>query len=60
MSRKKRGLTYLGIAVGCLVISLIMYSADIGGVIAAIVNLAMIVFFIGGLIYLILGFVKKE
>jgi hypothetical protein len=60
MSRKKKGLTYLGIAAGCLIISLIMYSADIGGVIAAIVNLAMLIFFIGGLVYLVVGFVKKD
>jgi hypothetical protein len=60
MSRKKKGLIYLGIAAGCLIISFIMYSADIAGAIAAIVNLAMLIFFVVGLIYLIVGFVKKE
>lgn len=60
MSRKKKGLTYLGIAAGCLIVNFIMFSADIGGVIAAIVSLAMLIFFVAGLFYLILGFVKKE
>lgn len=60
MSRKKKGLTYLAIAVGCLIVSFIMFSADIGGVIAAIVNVAMLIFFIGGLGYLVAGLVKRE
>ncbi len=59
-ARRKKGLTYLLLAVVCLVVSFIMYSAGIeGGIMLVIVNLAMIIFFVGGLIYLIGGFVGK-
>jgi len=55
----KKGRTYLIWSVICLVLSYVFYLADIGGAIAALVNLAMVVLFIGGLAYIIIGFMKK-
>ena len=55
----KKGRTYLIWAVVCLVTSYVMYLAELGGAVAAVVNLAMVVLFIGGLAYLIIGLVKK-
>ena len=55
----RKGRTYLIWSVICLVISYVFYLADIGGGIAALINFAMVVLFIGGLIYLIIGFMKK-
>lgn len=60
-TRKKKGLIYLLIAAGCLVISYIMYASGIeGGVIFALISFAMLICFIVGLIYLIAGFLGKE
>jgi len=60
-TRKKKGRIYLGIAVVCFVIYVIMYAVGIeGGVIMAFLALAWVICFIGGLIYLIAGFVGKE
>ena len=56
----KKGRTYLIWSVVCLVINYVFYLADISGAIAALVSLAMVVLFIGGLAYLIIGFLKKE
>jgi hypothetical protein len=56
----KKGRTYLIWSVVCLVISYVFYLADIGGAIAGLVSFAMVVLFIGGLAYLIIGFMKKE
>ena len=55
----KKGRTYLIWAVVCLVISYVMYLAELGGAIAAVANLATVVLFIGGLAYLIIGLAKK-
>ena len=59
-SRLKKGRNYLIWAVVCLVISFGMYSADIAGAIAAFVNVAMLILFVGGLGYLVAGLVTKE
>lgn len=69
--RKKRGLTYLGIAVACFVVNylLSMYTggaeggaigALLCGAIGAFLALATLICFVGGVIYLIGGFVGKE
>ena len=55
----KKGRTYLIWSIICLVINYVFYLADIGGAIAALINFAMVVLFIGGLAYLIIGFMKK-
>ena len=60
-TRKKKGRKYLGIAVIFFIIYIIMYAVGIeGGVIMAFLALAWVICLIGGLIYLIAGFVGKE
>jgi hypothetical protein len=60
-ARKKKGLTYLLVAVVCLVISYIMYAAGAeGGVIGAFLAMATLICFVAGVIYLIGGFVGRE
>ena len=59
-TRKRRALLYLVIAVVFIIVSIVLYSVDIGGVIFALVSLGWVVFLIIGLVYLILGFVRKE
>ena len=59
-TRKRRALLYLVIAVVFIIVSIVLYSVDIGGVIFALVSLGWVVFLIMGLVYLILGFVRKE
>jgi len=62
MSKKsyiQKGRNYLLWAAICLAISYGLYLVDIAGVIAMIVNLAMVVLFIGGLGYIITGLVKR-
>lgn len=60
-ARKKRGLIYLAIAVACFVILFLMSTGDTGGgAIGAFLVLATLICFVGGIIYLIGGFVGKE
>ena len=59
-TRKRRGLLYLAIAVVFIIVSVVLYSVDIGGVIFALVSLGWVVFLIMGLVYLIRGLVGKE
>ena len=67
--RKKRGTIFLVIAAVCLVINGILPSPNtLGtqsaamtvGLIGAVASLCLLIFFIGGLYYLITGFTKKE
>ncbi len=59
-ARRKKGQKYILIAVAFLVVLLIMHSGGIqGGILWAIVDLAMFYFLIVGLIYLIRGFFGK-
>lgn len=63
MSKKsyiKKGRNYLLWAVICLAISYGLYFVDMAGVIAMILNLAMVVLFIGGFGYIIAGLVKRK
>lgn len=64
MSKKeeqiKKGRKYLIWAGVCLILSLILYSAQAGGLIAATVNFAMVILFFAGLAYLIIGLMNKE
>jgi len=60
MARRKKGRNYLIAAIVCLAISYIMYAADIGGAIAALVNVFMLILFVGGLAYLIMGFIGRD
>lgn len=60
-NRRKKGLTYLLIAFIFLVISVSMFSAGMdSGIIFGLVSLGLLIFFVGGLIYLIGGFIGKE
>ena len=60
-NRQKKGLTYLLIALVFLVVSLSMFSAGMdSGIIFGLVSLGLLIFFLGGLIYLIGGFLGKE
>jgi len=59
-ARKRTGLTLMGIAAVCFVILYIMYAAGIGGIIYAMISLAVLIFLVVGLIYLIAGFVGKK
>lgn len=60
-ARKKKGLTYLLIAVACFVVYFLMYTAGAeGGAIGAFLALATLICFVAGVIYLIGGFVGKE
>lgn len=58
--RKQGGIFFL-IFIVCLAASLLMYQADIGGILSGLVNLALIVFFILSIITLIRGYtgIKK-
>lgn len=56
---RKMAIRYLAIAAVCLILTVIMYMADIGGAIAGAVSLAMIITFLGGVYYLIRSFAKK-
>ena len=59
--RRKKGLTYLLIALVFLLVSLSMFSAGMdSGIIFGLVSLGLLIFFLGGLIYLIGGFIGKE
>ena len=59
-NRRKKGLTYLLIALVFLVISVSMFSAGLdGGIIFGLISLGLLIFFVGGFIYLIGGFVGK-
>jgi len=57
---QKRGLRFLLIGIALMIFSYIIYSAGIkGGIIFALISLAWVVLVIMGLIYLIMGFLKK-
>ena len=59
-NRRKKGLKYMLIAVAFLVVNYLMYSAGLAsGIIYGLVSLAMVIFFVIGLIFLIGGFVGK-
>ncbi len=60
MARRKKGRNYLIAAIVLLAISYGMYAADIGGIIAALVSTSMLVLFVGGLGYLIIGFIGRD
>jgi len=60
-SRRIKGLKLLLAAVGCFVISYMMHASGVeGGVIFALISLAWLICFIGGLICLIVGLVGRE
>jgi len=59
-ARRKKGRTYLIIAAACFVVYYIMYTLDLGGAIGAFLALATLICFVGGVIYLIGGFVGQE
>jgi hypothetical protein len=59
-ARKKKGLTYLLIAVVCFVVYFAMDAAGAGGAIGAFLAMATLICFVGGVIYLIGGFVGRE
>jgi hypothetical protein len=54
-ARRKKGLTFFLIAIGCLVLRYILFSLDITGIIPALITLAMIILFIMGL----MSFIKS-
>ena len=56
-ARKKKGLTYLAIAVACFVV---VFLGNLGGAVGAFFILSSLICFVGGVIYLIGGFVGKE
>ena len=67
--KKKRGGVYLAIAAVCIFISAILPSTNTLGTKAAVIIVSLInaiasgcllIFFIGGVYYLITGFTKKE
>ena len=59
-ARKKRGVIYLAIAVVCFIASLIFASLGGGGAIGSFLVVATLILFVGGVIYIIGGFVGKE
>ena len=60
MARRKKGRNYLIAAIVLFAINYILYAADIGGVIAALVSVLMLVLFVGGLAYLVMGFIGRD
>lgn len=60
----KKGATYLLLAVVCVVIFILMYTYSIPGKMGAVIiggiSIAVLVLLVGGLFYLIKGFVGRE
>jgi len=59
-ARKKKGLTYLLVAVACFVGYFLVYTAGGGGLFGGGLAVATLICFVVGVIYLIGGFVGKE
>ena len=58
---KKKGVTYLLIAIALIVLSIIMNSSGIqGGLIIAFISLALVVFLISSIFYFVKGFFGKS
>ena len=59
-ARKKKGLSFLGYALICLIVSFALYSVNVGGLVFSLVSFAMFGCLVAGLIYLILGVIGKD
>jgi hypothetical protein len=56
LALRKQGGIYFLIFIVCLAASLLMYQADIGGILSGLVNLALVVFLFLSIITLIRGY----